>query len=320
VSRARPTPTERFYEPGRRLLRWLEQAGLGRDHPLAHFSAPLLLGAAWIWAVVAPGPVAFSAVVACFAYQGLLSYLSGADALTQRDARQEVWERVEKLNADTMGHLAVLMRVYRERAAEPERMSPLAFRLVVTGIQQNLLAHLVDAAAEHHGLRDRRALSANWAMEEPETGAGWFRPLLYDRNMSDRQPSTRRRYPIAADAAGAPEAFRTGQVALVPDTQAPEARPWFRADAPYRCVLSFPVKAGDEVLGVVNLDAVEPAMLDHETAHLIRHVAYLVGLCETLKQNATEAPALPDHACSSSEHNGASTPSTPDEAAVPAAA
>ena len=218
------TPTDRFYEPGRRFLRWLEQAGLGRDHPLAYFSAPVMVAVSWVWFVVDATALSTIAIAAAVVFQAITSYLSGADTLARRDVHQEVWSRIKTLNTDTMGHMAILLRYYRERFEADPGMDAVEFRVGMTHLQQHLLRHLVDVIAEHIGLSERKyELSANWAMPERDERGQWFRPRVYDRNMPDRQPFPFRRYPIEGHAVGAAQAFLTGELAFVPDTAAPEA-------------------------------------------------------------------------------------------------
>jgi hypothetical protein len=280
------TPTDRFYDPGRRFLRWLEQAGLGRDHPLAYFSAPVLVGIAWVWFVVDGTVWSTIGIASAVLYQGLTSYLSGADTLARRDVHQEVWNRIKTLNTDTMGHMAILLRYYRERFVAEPGMEPVEFRVGMTHLQQHLLRHLVDVIAEHLGLSEKYELSANWALPEADDRGRWFRPRVYDRNMPDRQPFPFRRYPIDGNAPGAARAFLTGELAFVPDTAAPDAAEHFRPNAPYRCTLAFPVNSGDQVVGVVNVDARHAHQLTPDLEYLIRHIAYVIGLCESFKETA----------------------------------
>lgn len=281
------TPTDRFYEPGRRFLRWLEQAGLGRDHPLAYFSAPIMVAVSWVWFVVDANMLSTIAIAGAVVFQAVTSYLSGADTLARRDVHQEVWNRIKTLNTDTMGHMAILLRYYRERFEADPGMDAVEFRVGMTHLQQHLLRHLVDVIAEHIGLSERKyELSANWAMPERDERGQWFRPRVYDRNMPDRQPFPFRRYPIEGHAVGAAQAFLTGELAFVPDTAAPEAAEHFRANAPYRCTLAFPVNSGDQVVGVVNVDARHPHQLTPDLEYLIRHIAYVIGLCESFKETA----------------------------------
>jgi GAF domain-containing protein len=304
------TPTERFYAPGRRLLQWMERAGLGRDHPFIYFAAPLMLSGAWVWLVLSTTWLASAAVVLTFAFQGFVSYLSGADTLAQRDARQEVWGVVKDLNTDTMGHLAILLRFYRERYLSGGGMDATAFRVTMTGLQQHLLGHIIEVIGQHHGLTNKHELSANWSLFEEDDHGQWFRPVVYDRNMPDRQPSPFRRYPIEQHIPGAATAFLTGEVAYVADTADQEVAHHFRKRASYRCVLSFPVNSGDRVVGVVNVDAQQPEQLTPDLEYLLRHIAYLIGLCEALKGTAydTSEPAIADGQTSERnrqpQHNG----------------
>jgi len=70
----------------------------------------------------------------------------------------------------------------------------------------------------------------------------------------------------------------------VRDTRAAPAAGAFPRDAPYRCILSVPVDCEGRIVGVLNIDATRPDMLEIGHGDLVMDLAYLIGWCEILRK------------------------------------
>lgn len=282
----KPSATQRFYEPGRKLLRWLDTAQIGRDHPFVPFMAIGLIGASAIWLSVDQSLLSIAFAIFAVLTQILVAYLAGAEVVARRNASDEIWNIIKRLNTDIMGHLAALLSDLRQRQTDRHSLPPRQFRAQMVHFQQHLLHHATNVIAEHIELEKREVLSANWTMRVPGREPPAFRVVVYDRHMADRQVSTQRFHDIREGSPGASLAYLSGEVAFVEDTRAEGHLVPFRDDARYRSILSFPVSLRDgEVLGVLNIDSTETGILDPDLEYLVRDIAYLVGLCECLKES-----------------------------------
>lgn len=202
---------------------------------------------------------------------------SAESALSQ--AESDVWETVRRLNTDAMGHLSVLASLIRQRRESPREMSPRQFALSLQSLQQHLLTHIINVLQVQLELDDARTLSANWCLLDADNRT--FSVRVYDRNMPNRQPTPRRKHSVAPGMPGASEAFLSREVCVVKDTaDYPEA---FPDNPPYRSILSLPVVTADIVVGVVNVDASVPGILDTDLQHFVQDAAYIIGVCEVLR-------------------------------------
>jgi hypothetical protein len=158
----------------------------------------------------------------------------------------------------------------------------------IRSLQSAFLDHAVDVAKENlgQGPWDHR-MAASWVIPVDEFRE--YKTVAYDRNRADRSPGKRR--PIGPGIPGASAAFLTGKTQLIENTRTDDMRPHFPDDTPYGTILSIPVRVlnldeKDRVIGVMSLDSENPWELTTDLEVLDKHVAYVIGLCETFHSDA----------------------------------
>jgi hypothetical protein len=289
----RPVQREDFYRLGMRWIGPLSRANVWRNSPFLRIALAGGIAIAGVGLSVTQNAWLVSFTVVLILLEALQSYLSGAEveaaAISEREAREEVWDAVRRLQTDVTGHLAAIVTLivqYKMNTAVGlPRVSAEEFRLLLRNHQQHLLAHAVNVVADHLNLgENRRVLSANWCVREPDD-LGFFRVQTYDRSMHDRLPDSERKHVIAPEMPGASQSFLTHESAFVADTRDESVAKHFPAQRPYRSILSIPAVLGDSwMIGVMNIDAKEPGVLAGEHEVLVQDTAYLLALCEVLSR------------------------------------
>jgi hypothetical protein len=100
----------------------------------------------------------------------------------------------------------------------------------------------------------------------------------------DRQRADRLHVDVPFGNPGAGVAISTRKTVYVRDVTIPDLRPYFRAEAPYRSILSIPVYCAHCCIGVVNVDSTKPdgfrrqsELVDH-----LRPYVEMIGMSECM--------------------------------------
>ncbi|XHC26783.1 MAG: GAF domain-containing protein [Phycisphaerales bacterium] len=277
----------KFYALGERIVRWCRQANLpAPNHPAVVTTIPLGLGASVVWLELSANKWSAASAIAFCILEAFVLYLNGASAQLAQEPKAEVWDRVQRLNADATGHLVLLLEAFaaRHRAGDAPRLGKAAYQERLRGLQQHLLSHAVNMICASADLDSKTSpISANWCLRREDETDDQFRVIVYDKNMPDRRPKAGNWRPIASARPGASQAFLTGCVNFVDDTHSEEYREFFDNSPTYRSILSVPVECSGSVIGVMNVDASEPETLVEDHQHLVLDIAQLIGWCELLR-------------------------------------
>lgn len=101
-----------------------------------------------------------------------------------------------------------------------------------------------------------------------------LRPVMYDRETTDRDTSRRLDVYHTPPLGGAPEAVKENRVAYIDDIYSDKYKHGFRPNRPYRSLLCFPLSHGDGKyrVGALDLDTPDETLFaEEETRHLIQH-------------------------------------------------
>lgn len=250
---------------------------------------------------VSPGLGLALILASCVAYAGADTLISARNSIKEdrktklqdkiKDLEAQLASKVKEqflvhrtyiaqMNSDLASILATALRTAEQRANGKKDLSRPAYNEELKRLQQGLLTHCVRVLSDM-SLADlpERALSANWTLR----GEGDFIVVVYDREHLMRPAG--RTHPINKSAPGASQAFLTGDISLVPNTESEETREFFTPGATYRAILSIPAinaKTG-RVIGVVNVDSTTAETLSITDAQLILDAVYTIGLLELLK-------------------------------------
>jgi len=255
---------------GKRLLSWCKRANLWWLYVSLKYLLPAALTgvAAWVsaerttWSVVA--------FIVAILLNYLWVYLADCERGTIRDNARE-------LNADMAGNVSAVIRSIQSRF--DKSIKPTAFVERCVGLQQNFLTYIVDVASESLAVR-RETVSANWMVL---TDHNSLVLEVFDRNVVGRQVID---LSLDGHQAGAVVAFKSQDVTVVPDTHDEPVRHMFRANCPYRAIISIPVTVDQVVVGVVNIDSTVPHSLPIDLADELLDAVYLIGLVEVLKDGS----------------------------------
>ena len=279
----------KVWRPAIRVLEWCEKASLPSPaHPLSLPFGTALLGATFLWVELRPGRWSAAAVLGAIVLEITLAYLNSAATHRATALSKRVWDKIGQLNRDNTGNVWLITNCFcrRHRRNGAGRLTPDQYKTELKGLQQHLLSHAVDVIHAQPNINlPERSLYANWALRGENEHSEEFRVVLYNRNMTHRRPQLTDWKPIEEGRPGASGAFLKGEVTLVEDTHDEAHQKFFPGSPAYRSILSIPMIAEDQVIGVMNIDAAEPHVLQIEHENLVMDIAYLVGLCEVLRND-----------------------------------
>lgn len=217
--------------------------------------------------------------------QAFVGYLAAAEKAIDEAEKQSALDRFVLFNKMAAGNVGAVLDTFwrRHRRRTNAQTSDGEYLASLQSRQQQLLSHAARIIRHQIGAGlAEDAITANWCLRGMGEHENSFRVEVYDRDMHDRKADPDDWKVIQEDLPGASAAFLSGDITLVPDTH--DLPDIFSGKDAYRSILSVPVKVESRVLGVMNLDARDPDILNTEHGELVLDVAYLIGFCEILRR------------------------------------
>ncbi len=265
----------RTYRFGSHIVQKIEQIGLYWLYRWLGYLLPAITAGLGVWIGISAAstgnwpdtlPIILFAVALLLA--ALLRYLADCELASVR-------ERYGDLNRNMAGNIGAVIRLIRDRLAR--NVTPTQVRERCAALRSGILRTIVDMTSATLRAEPVR-ISANW-MAVVDNNKRTLRLKDFALNTIGREYTN---LPLDGDRVGAVVAFHEHEACLVKDTKAKEVAGWFRADAPYRCILSVPVIVDGEVLGIVNIDSTKREDLNFGLAGDVVDGIYLVGLLDIM--------------------------------------
>ena len=236
----------RTYRFGSHIVQKIEQIGLYWLYRWLGYLLPAITAGLGVWIGISaastdnwPDTLLIILFTTALLLAAFLRYLADCELAS-------VQKRYGDLNHNMAGNISAVIRLIRDRLAR--NVTPTQVHERCAALRSGILRTIVDmTSATLHAEPVR--ISANWMAV---VGNKMLRLKDFALHTIGRQHLD---LPLDGDRVGAVVAFHEHEACLVKDTKAKEVADWFRADAPYRCILSVPVIVDGEVLGIVNIDS-----------------------------------------------------------------